>query len=315
MKVKKETREYTYWAKWTDDIVSVRYSTYTRVKKVDIVATTGNYYYEKNHLWSVIRITSSTGWIIDEYSYTIFGKAYRKNLNWLYKPVTWTNDSPIGNTRLYTGREYDKEISLYYLRARYYDAGLWRFVSRDPIGMKDNVNLYTYVGNSPVIYKDPTGTVKIVLQETGERLLSWTAQALLLVFSPNTANAPWDSTYDTDMAQGNLFQENIDSPSLPVMAITIFLPLPGWWKKKLADGAVMKVDDALTAAEDFLGKWYKELSSWRFVSEVEWWFRQVRMWLDDILWKHGWGPHINFETLDANGKLIPESKIHIFLNQ
>ncbi len=150
-------------ARWTDDIIHVRYSTYTKVKKLDVVATTGDYYYEKNHLGSVIRITSNTGWIVDEYSYTVYGKAYRKNPNWLYKPVAGANDSPIWNTRLYTGREYDKEISLYYMRARYYDAGLGRFVSRDPIGMRDNVNLYTYVANSPVKYVDRMGLEKVLI--------------------------------------------------------------------------------------------------------------------------------------------------------
>ena len=156
-KIKKESREYTYGARWTDDIVSVRFNKYTRQNKQDVLTTTGDYYYEKDHLWSVVRITSSTWVTIDEYSYTVFGKPYRKNLNWLYKPVAWANDSPIGNTRLYTGREYDKEISLYYLRARYYDAGLGRFVSRDPIGMEDDVNLYRYVKNSPIMHTDPSG--------------------------------------------------------------------------------------------------------------------------------------------------------------
>jgi hypothetical protein len=56
--------------------------------------------------------------------------------------------------------------------------------------MSDDVNLYRYVANSPIIYKDPTGRVKIMLKETGERLLGWTAQALLLALSPDTANAP-----------------------------------------------------------------------------------------------------------------------------
>ena len=60
-KTKKETREYTYGARGTDDVVSVRFSIYIRQNKQDILSTTGNYYYEKNHLGSVIRITSSTG--------------------------------------------------------------------------------------------------------------------------------------------------------------------------------------------------------------------------------------------------------------
>ncbi len=43
------------------------------------------------------------------------------------------------------------------MRARYYDAGLGRLISRDPIGMRDNVNLYTYVANSPLNFKDILG--------------------------------------------------------------------------------------------------------------------------------------------------------------
>ena len=43
---------------------------------------------------------------------------------------------------------------MYYLRARYYDANLGRFISRDPIGMSDDVNLYSYVKNNPLKYTD-----------------------------------------------------------------------------------------------------------------------------------------------------------------
>ncbi len=62
-----------------------------------------------------------------------------------------------GNDRLYTGREYEKEINLYYYRARFYDPVNGRFISRDPIGMSDDVNLYGYVGNSPMMGVDPSG--------------------------------------------------------------------------------------------------------------------------------------------------------------
>ncbi|EKD44561.1 MAG: hypothetical protein ACD_71C00102G0003 [uncultured bacterium (gcode 4)] len=71
--------------------------------------------------------------------------------------------SDIWNVRLFTGREYDKEIGLYYYRARYYSADLGRFISRDPIGTADNVNLYSYVGNSPVGFVDPMGREKTLL--------------------------------------------------------------------------------------------------------------------------------------------------------
>jgi RHS repeat-associated protein len=56
----------------------------------------------------------------------------------------------------YTGREPD-ETGLVYYRARYYNPGLGRFVSRDPIGLQGGINNYAYVGNNPVNYADPSG--------------------------------------------------------------------------------------------------------------------------------------------------------------
>jgi RHS repeat-associated protein len=54
---------------------------------------------------------------------------------------------------------------LYYNRARYYDPSLGRFISRDPIGTRDNINLYSYVANSPVGYVDRMGREKQLLED------------------------------------------------------------------------------------------------------------------------------------------------------
>jgi RHS repeat-associated protein len=62
------------------------------------------------------------------------------------------------NTRLFTWREHDRETGYYYNRARYYNAeNFGRFLSRDPIGQNDQVNLYAYVANSPLKYVDRMG--------------------------------------------------------------------------------------------------------------------------------------------------------------
>jgi len=57
----------------------------------------------------------------------------------------------------FTGREWMPEIRLYYYRARYYAPEGARFVSEDPVGHHDSVNLYLYVRNTPTIRVDPTG--------------------------------------------------------------------------------------------------------------------------------------------------------------
>jgi len=57
----------------------------------------------------------------------------------------------------FTGKERDEESGLYYYGARYFAPWFARWINCDPIGMKDGLNLYSYVKNNPVIYVDKTG--------------------------------------------------------------------------------------------------------------------------------------------------------------
>ena len=58
----------------------------------------------------------------------------------------------------YTGMERDEETGLEYHSARYYLPWLGRWLSSDPIGIGDGVNVYTYVNNNPSKFLDLTGT-------------------------------------------------------------------------------------------------------------------------------------------------------------
>ncbi|CAC9542485.1 hypothetical protein [uncultured Gammaproteobacteria bacterium] len=61
----------------------------------------------------------------------------------------------------YTGKERDDSSGLSYYGARYLAPWLARWISPDSAGAIDGLNLYVYVSNSPLKYRDPTGHVKV----------------------------------------------------------------------------------------------------------------------------------------------------------
>ena len=83
---------------------------------------------------------------------------------------TYTYDAPgeldtdplaVETNYLYTGQQFDVNTELYSLRARYYDPGIGRFLTRDTWAYDYNnpfeLNRYVYVANNPVRYIDPSG--------------------------------------------------------------------------------------------------------------------------------------------------------------
>ncbi|MCW5801527.1 MAG: VCBS repeat-containing protein [Deltaproteobacteria bacterium] len=57
----------------------------------------------------------------------------------------------------YTGKECDDATGLYYFGRRYYAPWIARWLSPDPIGHGDDLNLYQFVRGDPVGNTDPTG--------------------------------------------------------------------------------------------------------------------------------------------------------------
>ncbi len=57
----------------------------------------------------------------------------------------------------YAGIRFDAETGLYHTPNRAYDPADGRWMQLDPIGIKDGLNRYAYVKNSPLMGVDPTG--------------------------------------------------------------------------------------------------------------------------------------------------------------
>jgi RHS repeat-associated protein len=62
---------------------------------------------------------------------------------------------------VYRGEQYDPDLGLYYLRARYYNPQTGRFLNRDPADGAPNdpktLHKYLYAGGDPINALDPTG--------------------------------------------------------------------------------------------------------------------------------------------------------------
>ncbi|MFT8352782.1 RHS repeat-associated core domain-containing protein [Clostridium saccharoperbutylacetonicum] len=62
----------------------------------------------------------------------------------------------VHNRLTYTGQQFDGVTGQYYLRARFYNPVIGRFIQED-IYRGDGLNLYSYCSNNPTLYYDPSG--------------------------------------------------------------------------------------------------------------------------------------------------------------
>lgn len=68
------------------------------------------------------------------------------------------------------GVRYDSTTGLHYMRQRWYDSSLGRFISRDPVGLRGGKNMYSYARNNPVKFVDPDGLAPTVKDVTSSLL-------------------------------------------------------------------------------------------------------------------------------------------------
>jgi RHS repeat-associated protein len=153
------------------------------------------------------QLTNSVGQVTDEYEYDAYGNSFTKS-----------GTTP--NNYLYRGEQYDPDLGLYYLRARYYNPATGRFLSRDPEAGQANdprtLHKYLYAGGDPVNAVDPTGR---------DNVMAWTIAGFsVAIYSVK-------SLHDLGVCMGGIFDSiknifnyiehtwNLDLPTGPAQAV------------------------------------------------------------------------------------------------
>ncbi len=117
-------------------------------------------YPHRDHLGSVVAITTETGTVESRSSFDVWGKR-RDPATWVTPaPGTFTA-APTATDRGYTGHEHVDELGLVHMNGRIYDPEIGKFLSADPTlqfpESTQGYNRYAYAGNNPLTFTDPSG--------------------------------------------------------------------------------------------------------------------------------------------------------------
>ena len=125
---------------------------------------TQTYFYRKDAQGNIVELLDSDGDTVVKYKYDAWGNCKVLNAN----GTEIADDTHIGilNPFRYRSYYYDDETKLYFLKTRYYDPEISRFMTIDDLSYLDpdsinGLNLYAYCGNNPVNNADSTGTFAI----------------------------------------------------------------------------------------------------------------------------------------------------------
>jgi type II secretion system protein G len=126
-------------------------------------------YYGYDGHGNVRFLTDSDGNITDTYDYDAFGTLIGRQVldpSIGLVPVDASNESLVTqNNYLYCGEQFDPDLGLYFLRARYMDTDrgrfwtmdVWEGVIRDPVSL----HKYLYANANPILHTDPSGKFDI----------------------------------------------------------------------------------------------------------------------------------------------------------
>ena len=139
--------------------------------------------------------TSKNNSITDSYDYTAFG--------------VQINSAETSNPFRYCGEYYDEELDSVYLRNRYYQPTIGRFITEDPV--KDGLNWYNYCAGNPVMMIDPSGLIKVLLRNAIENnggTVEWDNETQTATVTMNINNKDITKTYSGEIINGRMIVDS-----------------------------------------------------------------------------------------------------------
>ena len=118
------------------------------ISQTQVSGSPATSFYGDDGLGSVRHLTNTAGTKTNTYDYNAFGTLI-------------ASSTPTPNSYLFTGEQFDANLGLYYLRARYYNQGGGRFWTRDSypgqLTEPQALHKYLYTDANPVNNTDPSG--------------------------------------------------------------------------------------------------------------------------------------------------------------
>ena len=109
---------------------------------------TGAYrYYVSDHLGSTRGLYDGSKSALGSYEYTPYGEVYASSGSVALE----------GLAAAFTGKPWDAAAQMYYFPYRWYSPSAARWLTRDPLGMVDGPNVYSYVRGKPMDLVDAWG--------------------------------------------------------------------------------------------------------------------------------------------------------------
>ncbi|MFI2858462.1 RHS repeat-associated core domain-containing protein [Paenibacillus sp. JSM ZJ436] len=120
----------------------------------------GKAYYLQNGHGDITALRLADGTLVSEYAYDIWGNPLPGSEQQAGSENNGP-ENPAENPFRYSGEYWDEATGLQYLRSRWYDPGLGRFIQEDTfegyMNRPSSLNPYVYVENTPLTNIDPTG--------------------------------------------------------------------------------------------------------------------------------------------------------------